>query len=396
MRGDEFLDKMESVDAGLIEEAARRPQVRRTRRLSWIAAAACVILVLLVAIGTGKDENPDDDTEDPGTMPLLTIDGFASGGQGYEGYLVYEISDIVNANPWRPGMTLPTLPVYENPILYDEESGFLYGDIDQMKARLYEYAELMGCRIGEGDIHYQRPGGENDDSPAYGVSATKDGISFEVHMDLTVTINFEPAVSVPSQYDFSYSSTYEELEAASEYFKDAYKNLIRQEEPVLNIYGGDYSFNLDRGFSFEFYDGAGSTTEQIVNYNFNRVSFAPDDEGNLMLIRIFEPDLSQKAGDYPIITETEAAKLLEEGHYVTSAPYEMPGMDYVERVELVYRTDEYSTYFMPYYRFYVELPEEEALIKEQLHGLKVYGAYYVPAVKAEYLTNMPTWDGSFN
>ncbi len=45
---------------------------------------------------------------------------------------------------------------------------------------------------------------------------------------------------------------------------------------------------------------------------------------------------------------------------------------------------------MPYYRFYVELPEEKRA------GLNNYGAYYVLAVEKEYLTNMPVWDGSFN
>ena len=45
---------------------------------------------------------------------------------------------------------------------------------------------------------------------------------------------------------------------------------------------------------------------------------------------------------------------------------------------------------MPYYRFYVELPEEKRA------GLNNYGSYYVPAVEKEYLTNMPVWDGSFN
>lgn len=45
---------------------------------------------------------------------------------------------------------------------------------------------------------------------------------------------------------------------------------------------------------------------------------------------------------------------------------------------------------MPYYRFYVELPEEES------DGMKTYGAYYVPAVEEKYISNMPLWDGSFN
>ena len=46
---------------------------------------------------------------------------------------------------------------------------------------------------------------------------------------------------------------------------------------------------------------------------------------------------------------------------------------------------------MPYYRFYVELPEET-----QNNGLNTYGAYYVPAVESRYISNMPTWEGSFN
>ena len=46
---------------------------------------------------------------------------------------------------------------------------------------------------------------------------------------------------------------------------------------------------------------------------------------------------------------------------------------------------------MPYYRFYVELPD-----MERENGLKTYGAYYVPAVKGEYISNMPVWEGTFN
>ena len=69
----------------------------------------------------------------------------------------------------------------------------------------------------------------------------------------------------------------------------------------------------------------------------------------------------------------------------------MPGEKYIKKVELVYRTSEMEEIYMPYYRFYVELPEENLE-----HGLKTYGAYYVPAVEGSYLTNMPVYDGSFN
>ena len=109
------------------------------------------------------------------------------------------------------------------------------------------------------------------------------------------------------------------------------------------------------------------------------------------MIRIYNPDLSEKTGEYPVISVQEAKELLLNGNYITTVPYEMPGKEYIARVELVYRKGTYETYYMPYYRFYVEVPYEE-----RENGLKTYGAYYVPAVEGKYLTEMPVWDGSFN
>ena len=60
-------------------------------------------------------------------------------------------------------------------------------------------------------------------------------------------------------------------------------------------------------------------------------------------------------------------------------------------MELVYRTSGHDTVFLPYYRFYVELPE-----MKREDGLKDYGAYYVPAVQSQYLTNLPVYHGEFN
>lgn len=72
-------------------------------------------------------------------------------------------------------------------------------------------------------------------------------------------------------------------------------------------------------------------------------------------------------------------------------PHGLPGAEYVEDVELLYLLGRREQYFMPYYRFLVELPQEA-----RENGLKSYGAYYVPAVEEEYLTGLPVWDGSFN
>ena len=180
-------------------------------------------------------------------------------------------------------------------------------------------------------------------------------------------------------------------EAAAEYLRTQYGELLGMEEPRLNLYGGDYDIYGRQLYRLEFFEGAGSDLDRILHYNFTPVAFYCDDAGGLFLVRIWQPDLSQKMGDYPIITAGQARELLLEGHYITTVPYEMPGREYIRKVELVYRTGTQEEYYMPYYRFYAELPQEK-----RENGLNTYGAYYVPAVSGEYLTGMPTWDGSFN
>lgn len=181
------------------------------------------------------------------------------------------------------------------------------------------------------------------------------------------------------------------MAAAAEYLKTEYKDFIGFENPQVNIHGGGYNIYARQMYYIEFFDAGGNDTEQIINYNFNRAAFYCDDEGNLTMARIYQPDLSKKVGDYPIISLAQAGEMLSKGNYLTSVPYEMPGPEYVRKVELIYRRGELEEYYMPYYRFYAELPEEE-----RENGLKDYGAYYVPAVESTYISNMPTWDGSFN
>ena len=64
----------------------------------------------------------------------------------------------------------------------------------------------------------------------------------------------------------------------------------------------------------------------------------------------------------------------------------MPGAGYVAKTELIYMTGEREQYYLPFYRFYVEVPE-----LEREGGFKTYGSYYVPAVEESYLYQMPVW-----
>lgn len=88
-------------------------------------------------------------------------------------------------------------------------------------------------------------------------------------------------------------------------------------------------------------------TEDILNYNFNRAAFYCNDNGEFYMVRIFNPNLSDKTGDYPVISASEAETLLLNGNYITTVPYEIAGKEYISKTELVYRTGTYEKYYMP-------------------------------------------------
>ena len=263
----------------------------------------------------------------------------------------------------------------------EEESLTITDDVPDEETRriITEKLEMVGDTVPEGYFNPTKLIGEAE------------GLKIQVNQAMTATVSFEPAVSLPEEYRFTHHAAYGELAETAEYLEKEYEDFIGMEHPAANIYGGSYNIDLQQSYWIEFYDRAEDMVQRIINYNFNRTAFYCDDQGRLYLARSFRPDLSRMVGEYPIITAEEAKELLRKGNYITTAPYEMPGEEFIGKVELVYRAGERERYYMPYYRFYVELPE--AAMDD---GLKAYGAYYVPAVESAYLSDMPVWDGSFN
>ena len=376
MKREDISDAMAYIGDGLLQEAdAARGAFAARRRggwRGWAALAACVAVVVFGAARWGGGSTVDG-------LPKLTV-GMAEVGMGFEGYLAYDISELVSGNPWTKDAALATLPVFENPVSWDE-NGMPVGDGDAMEAALAQVAGRLGLT------------GAPVEAGERSMGLRGEGVSLEVNQALTVTLTLDPAVALPEGYDFGYYAAREDMAAAAEYLGEAYAALLGMESPALALGGGDYDINRAQGYQIAFYEGAGDLTQQLVNYCFRSVAFYPDEGegGNLWLLRVYLPDLSRKLGDYPIISVAAAEALLAEGHYITSVPYELPGMEYVEKVELVYRSGEMEACWMPYYRFYARLPQ-----LEEEDGLQTFGAYYVPAVEGRFLTDMPVWDGAFN
>lgn len=421
MKCKQILDAFSEVKEEYVTESSPLKTVtERHHWIKWGVLAACFSLVVLgvTALILGgpvkpapNPQNPVVSITDPDKLPILPVtDNFYEGGS-FEGLMAYEISELVDKNPWSESEELTTLPVYKNKLTYQGNTGhYLGADKDKMKELLLNVAGRLGMDVDNLKITDNTP----MTFPEASFIIADKGITIEVDEEMTATITFAPAISLPEEYNFNYNSTYEECEAIAEYLKEEYKDLLGMQDPQINIDGGDYSRISDEGiptidpktgdinyvfttlgyeqkYSIEFYEADGDNTSQIINYNFNKVIFYSDGDGKLDMVRVFQPDISDKVGDYPIITVEKAKELLKNGNFVTTVvDEEMPGMEYVAKVELVYRTGLSEKYFMPYYRFYLELPNLEE------NGMKTYGAYYVPAVEGKYLSNMPIWDGSFN
>lgn len=416
MRPEEKLfDAIGHIDEQMLLESEKS---RNNKRLwLWIPTAACVCLVAIgsatllpvpqgnnsgisenmewssteLAPSSGQEFHPEAD------LPMLTITEDLS-SMGFEGYMAYDISELVNGNPWNETANISYLPVYRNQLAYDEYGYVPGSDFGQMEEFLLEIAERLGMRFAITDdtpdektqqtiidkfssIGESVPSGYFDPSKLIGKDK---GMTLEVDESMTAKISFDPAVALPDGYNFTHFASYDECSAVAGFLEEEYQNLIAMDNPQRNIYGGDYTIYNQQQYHIEFFDGSGDLTEQIINYNFNRVAFYCNDDGKLFLARVFHPDLSEKTGDYPVITAEEATELLLNGSYMTTVPWDMPGKEYIMKTELIYRTDMTQTYLMPYYRFYIELPEAQTE-----SGLTTYGAYYVPAVSQEYISNMP-------
>lgn len=433
MKEEHISDALNMLDDIIIKEAGEvRGRIRNRKKIiswqrwSWGIAGACLALIVCIKLVTrlaiplpneviesSEEMLPDEAGRTPAQplpneaadLPLLTITENAGEGMGFEGYLAYDVSELVNANPWNENMEISTLPVYKNPVVYEDFCVVSGADFEKMEEFLIDVANRLGMEAGslvitddmpdqaEQEAIREKAGEELPEgyfNPRKLISEV-DGVRIEVDVTMSARIEFDPAIALSEEYHFEKQS-YESMISVAKYLQEEYKDLIGMENLQMDIYGGDYNIYGQQSYSIAFFNKGSTDEESLVNYNFNRVSFVINVEGRLWIVRIQRPELSEKMGDYPIIDVRQAKELLMDGKYITSVPYELPGEGYIAKTELIYRTGESEKYFMPYYRFYVEIPEE-GMIGD---GMKTYGAYYVPAVESTYISNMPVWDGGFN
>lgn len=357
----------------------------------WWILAACLILTVSVSTllfrlissfnNTGSsyayEDTPSADTEALPSLTIFHVGSRAAGGTaGGSGYLAYATSDLSNTNPWTETTELSTLPVFRNPVEYNEHLEIINADYDKMKSYLLHVADSLNLDAEQLDI----------EDTGYGLSAGAENIGITIRPNLTgsVYLPYESGIALPAKYDISPEASYEDNQKTAKYLRKTYKDLINMKNPKIKVGSGNFNQNN----TVMFYEAAGNLTEQIVNYNFNNIYFYGNNDGTLGGVHLFQYDISQKIGDYPVISLEEAKDLLAAGSYYGgnapnywSGPGPMPGsvfpgFEYVQKVELLYLPSHSHNIYIPFYAFYVD------------------SCYYVPAIDPQYITNMPV-DGEF-
>lgn len=388
------------------------------------AAAAVGLNFLLPMLQKNNDPNwtplSSDELPDLPMLDLFDI-GNAPTGMGYEGFSRSQMEErTAKSDKLRQSFGIREMPVYK--------CGSADPDGEKMRARLRETAEYFGLDYDSLEINdtvFDEEAEKNlrKQFEAYGASEEeiqriigisrmnsyisaydRDGegwvlTSLSIDSALTVSINLTHPVpdaegyysleaggiELPSEYNFNDNSSPEELEAAGRYLLDKFSELTDMENPVV-VTDPEYDGYV------EFYEKGADDAESIANQSIKHVGFSGTDDGKLGMIRIFEEyKHCEKIADYPIANLEQATELLKSGRYLTSSPYELTGGEEIAFAELTYRSGIGYSCVMPFYRFLVRMSEEY-----DNEGEEHYAAYYVPAVREEYLGDLDEPAISFN
>ena len=157
MKSEKLLNAIGKIDDNLIFGAVNDTKTKKKRVwLKWGTAAACLALAVFAGIrlipNSGFPEELADtkfipnsnSPEELPALPMLSVSESSKEAMGFEGVMAYDISELVNANPWNEDTEISALPVYQNPLSYDENLIVHGADFEGMKTVLLEVANRFG------------------------------------------------------------------------------------------------------------------------------------------------------------------------------------------------------------------------------------------------------------
>ncbi len=358
MKNKRLLFAFGDINDEFIESAAPKAQKKASKFYMKIGAiAACVAVAVIGVVAYNQSTK----------LPGISLPDIFDGGMSMEAYFAYSADELVNNNPWSEADSPKKLPVYKNTVYVPLGDDIPQTDLSRLEDVLLDYAERLGIKADRSQI-------KKEETQIY---IETDTIKITLNSWLRLNAYIKDEDVLLDTY-----SGYDEISKTADYLKDKYSAYLDMKNPTADISMGDYDVYGRRKFSLSFYDADSDIKKSIENYNFSRVSFYMSEEGVLHISKSVSD--REYIGNYPIISLEEATDLLQQGKYVTSVCIDFPGVQAVKKAELVYYVSSFAEYFVPYYKFYVEI-EHGGTLSEDLSGVKSYGTFYVPAIKDEYI-----------
>ncbi len=439
MNGKELFEKLTDISDEFIISAQNTTKQKNIYFKYLVYAASFLIFISCAYFYNieflSNDVSPIEQSEKDSNLPMITLNTEISSGMGFEGYMAYDISELTNSNPWNEDLEITHLPVIENPNYKNQLEIIENPNYDLMQKKLIETATILGMDIENLEIKNDTLSEEDKQKTIDYLSQSLDDIDSSyieslsdeyeiiylednrvsiypkgyfdiryfyiedenyyvmVSWDEFIQIQFKNAKDDESLYEYITidGETIEKRLPYDFYYNNInnilenYSNILDMQNPTANIHYGDYNIYAQQSFSLSFFDTSDDIVNSILNYSFNQVRFEIYNNSQVDIINKDYKDLSNIMGMYPIISPSEAETLLKDGYYISTVSKEEVESKYIKDVELVYQNTNSSKVHIPYYKFYVELPEYK---KE--NGLNTYGAYYVPAIESQYIENMPS------
>ncbi len=406
-------NKLFEAIGGAKDKYLKRSEKNRIPTVSyagWIACAACICIVALGVILYKPDTaqeviinqtvlspqlglpSADQSGNESGLATLDSGTFFGIEGMGFEAYDSYDLANYLRMGCTNADSIPDTMPVFKN-LSYNPYS-LAYG-LDERELMELTWDVLAGLGVDPfakdltkfekeraSDSPRDPRGSLIPDDAVIKIRLTAGFGYITVNADGFIEISYTDGVALPAEYSIK-----TDPETAMTYLAEQYSALLDFDLPVIEI----SEKRLESGIphSLVIYDGAGNMTQQLLNYTYEYARFYFDSDGNLTMIRINNQlSVAEHMGYYPTISATEAKAQLLEGRYYTSYMGEdILAEENIAGVSLAYRTSDVERIWVPFYRFYIEIPDQDETS---------YAAFYVPAIELDYIKTTYTPDFSFN
>lgn len=404
-KNERLLQQLGDVNDKFIAEANPKP---KKSRIKWAVIGAMGTAAAGVIIWQGVKNIPDkkpeklvsetkkygeiiEFPENTGELEIIRTTDPGGGGMGFEGFMAYDVSTLLDGNPSRENCEFTELPVFIEPSneIYSHGNLPVY-TMDEMEERLKDVAGLLTDEeFTPVDRH---PNGDYYKAKAGNIELSMYSYSSRIY------IEFENSVDLPPEYDICNTTDKDHAERSLEYLGEKYRDVIRMDNPTPTVFT-DFDIYNEPLTTFALYDNSEDPLTALINYNLRKVYFYGGRK--LSTISIYNNyDYKEFAGMYPIISYDEAYNKLISGDYYTTVWDEHYLPDGINTDEIFFtgieynRTNDYK-YTLPYYRFLIELHPERTGDMKLADGMREFGAYYVPAVSPDYLV-IENMDVAFN